>query len=139
MASILTALWSAAFTIVGPEYIAMAAAETRRPRIYIKTAFKRVYVRFTLFFVLGALCVSIVMPYNDPVLQGVLNGESSAAGAAASLYVIAMINLGIDGLPHLVNTLLITSIFSAGNTLAYCATRSLYGLALEGRAPRILT
>jgi len=33
---------------------------------------------------------------------------------------------------------LVTSIFSAGNTYTYCATRTLYGLALEGRAPRVL-
>lgn len=45
---------------------------------------------------------------------------------------------GIEGLPHLVNALMITSIFSAGNTYCYCATRNLYGLALEGRAPRFL-
>ena len=31
-----------------------------------------------------------------------------------------------------------TSIFSAGNTYTYCATRTLYGLALEGRAPKVL-
>ena len=49
-----------------------------------------------------------------------------------------MQNLGVQGLPHLVNALLITSIFSAGNTYTYCATRSLYGLALEGRAPKVL-
>lgn len=33
---------------------------------------------------------------------------------------------------------MVTSIFSAGNTYTYCATRSLYGLAIEGRAPKIL-
>lgn len=47
-------------------------------------------------------------------------------------------NLGIEGLPHLTNALMLTSIFSAGNTYTYAATRSLYGLALEGRAPKIL-
>ena len=33
---------------------------------------------------------------------------------------------------------MLTSIFSAGNTYTYCAVRSLYGLALEGRAPGFL-
>lgn len=33
---------------------------------------------------------------------------------------------------------MLTSIFSAGNTYTYAATRNLYGLALEGRAPRFL-
>lgn len=32
---------------------------------------------------------------------------------------------------------MLTSIFSAGNTYTYAATRNLYGLALEGRAPKI--
>ncbi|RAL13299.1 general amino acid permease AGP2 [Aspergillus homomorphus CBS 101889] len=135
----LAALWSAAFTIVGPEYISMSAAEAQRPRIVVKAAFKTIYWRFILFFILGATCVGTVIPWNDPTLQSILNGKSSAAGAAASPYVIAMANLGVEGLPHLVNALLITSIFSAGNTLTYCATRSLYGLALEGRAPKVLT
>ena len=52
----LAALWSASFTVVGPEYISMVAAEAKRPRIYIKNAFKTVYWRFGLFFILGALC-----------------------------------------------------------------------------------
>lgn len=89
--------------------------------------------------ILGALCVGIVIPYNDPTLVAILSGKSSGGGtAAASPYVIAMKNLGVDGLPHLVNALLCTSIFSAGNTYTYCATRTLYGMALEGRAPKAL-
>lgn len=132
----LSALWAASFCIVGPEYISMVSGEAKRPRVYIKTAFKTVYFRFGAFFILGALCVGVVLPYNDPELtQVVTAGEKSAA---ASPYVIAMKNLKIGGLPHLVNALLITSIFSAGNTYTYCATRSLYSLAIEGRAPKIL-
>jgi amino acid transporter len=46
--------------------------------------------------------------------------------------------MGITGLPHVVSALLVTSIFSAGNTYTFCATRSLYGLAIEGRAPKAL-
>jgi amino acid transporter len=45
--------------------------------------------------------------------------------------------MSITGLPHLVNALLVTSIFSAGNTYTYVAIRSLHGLAVEGRAPAI--
>ncbi|EFZ01534.1 amino acid permease family protein [Metarhizium robertsii] len=134
----LGALWSASFAVVGPEYVSMVAAEAKRPRIYIKTAFKTIYWRFGLFFVGSALCVGIVVPWNDPTLQAVMKGEADGTSAAASPYVIAMKNMGIDVLPHIVNALMFTSIFSAGNTYTYCATRSLYGLALEGRAPAFL-
>lgn len=131
----LAGVWSASFVIVGPEYITMVAAEAKRPRIYIKQAFKTVYWRFGAFFIGGALAVGVLIPYNDPKLVKFLGNGT----AAASPYVIAMQNLGVGGLPNLVNALLITSIFSAGNTYTYCATRNLYGLALEGRAPKVLT
>jgi amino acid transporter len=135
----LAALWSASFTVVGPEYMAMVAAEAKRPRIYIKNAFKTVYLRFGIFFIGGALCVGIVVAYNDPTLVKILAGSKGGAGtASASPYVIAMKNLGVPVLPHIVNALMVTSIFSAGNTYTYCATRNLYGLALEGRAPKFL-
>ncbi|CAK4031872.1 amino acid permease [Lecanosticta acicola] len=131
-------LWSASFTIVGPEYLSMVSGEAKRPRVFIKTAFKTVYARFAIFFIGGALAAGIVVAYNDPTLVAILAGKKSGSGtAAASPYVIAMDNLRIHGLQDLVNALLVTSIFSAGNTYTYCASRSLYGMALEGRAPRI--
>jgi amino acid transporter len=45
--------------------------------------------------------------------------------------------LGIPILPHIVNFLIATSIFSAGNAYVYGTSRSLYSLALSGRAPKI--
>ncbi|KAE8337424.1 hypothetical protein BDV24DRAFT_140034 [Aspergillus arachidicola] len=134
----LAALWSASFCVVGPEYISMVSAEAQRPSIYIKSAFKTVYYRFCIFFVVGSLAVGIVVAYNDPALVNIYFGSGDSSTAAASPYVIAMENLGVSVLPHIVNALIFTSIFSAGNTYTYCATRSLYSLAVEGRAPRIL-
>lgn len=134
----LACLWNAAFTVVGPEYISMVSAEAQRPSIFIKSAFKTVYYRFCIFFVFGALTVGIVCAYNDPTLVNVWFGNGSSSSAAASPYVIAMQNLGVAGLPHLINFLILTSIFSAGNTYTYAATRALYSLAVEGRAPKFL-
>ncbi|KAF2173234.1 hypothetical protein M409DRAFT_62803 [Zasmidium cellare ATCC 36951] len=115
----LAGLWSASFCVVGPEYISMVAAEAKRPRIYIKNAFKTVYWRFGLFFILGSLCVGVLIPYNDPTLTAILSGDSTGSGtASASPYVIAMKNLGVSGLPHLVNALLVTS--RAPKFLRYC-------------------
>ena len=103
----LAALWSASFTVVGPEYISMVAAEAKRPRIYIKNAFKTVYWRFGIFFIAGSLFVGIACAYNDPKLVEVVTGTGSGGGtAAASPYVIAMRNLGVTGFPHVVNALL---------------------------------
>ncbi|KXH46421.1 histidine permease [Colletotrichum salicis] len=111
----LATLWQAAFTIVGPEYLATVAGEEQRPRTTMKAAFKSVYWRFGIFFIGGALT------------------------GAASPFVIAMKNMNVGLLPHLVNALLLTSIYSAGNAYIYCSSRSLYGLALNVHAPKFLT
>ncbi|CAI6337840.1 unnamed protein product [Periconia digitata] len=131
----LGAYFQASFTIVGPEYVAMVAGEASHPRRTIKTAFKTMYWRFGLFFILGALCVGIVLPYNDPTLESILNTSGAGTGAG-SPYVIAMKNMGIGVLPDLTNALMITSIFSAGNSYVYCATRTLYSLSKDGHAPK---
>ncbi|KAL1596585.1 hypothetical protein SLS60_009233 [Paraconiothyrium brasiliense] len=133
----LGAYFQASFTCVGPEYVAMVAGEAIYPRKTIKTAFKTMYFRFGLFFILGALCVGIILPSNDPTLTGLLDAGDTGTGAS-SPYVIAMKNMGISVLPDLTNALMVTSIFSAGNSYVYCATRTLYSLSLDGHAPRFL-
>lgn len=133
----LSALWSAVFTIVGPEYVSMLAGEAVLPRRNLKSAFRATYGRLIFFFLISALCVGIVIPYNDPALVEALDSGKGSA-ATASPYVIAMLNMGVEVLPHVTTALLITSIFSAGNAYTYYASRSLYGLALEGQAPAIL-
>ncbi|KAF4511617.1 hypothetical protein G6O67_003398 [Ophiocordyceps sinensis] len=127
----------AAFTIAGPDYVSMAAGEAENPRAVMPRAYNAVFYRLTAFFVLGALCVGILVPYNDPVLAAAF--RDAAPGAAASPYVVAMNRLGIRVLPHVVNATVLTAAFSAGNSYVYCASRSLYGLALDGKAPKLLT
>ncbi|KAI5899565.1 uncharacterized protein SCHCODRAFT_01168688 [Schizophyllum commune H4-8] len=124
----------ASFTIAGPDYVAMTAGEASLPRTTLPRAFKSVFFRLSTFFILGSLCVGIVVPYNDPDLLDALS--NAKPGAGSSPYVIAMQHLHIRGLPHIVNALIATSIFSAGNSYVYCASRTLYGLALEGKVPR---
>ncbi|KAI8228367.1 General amino acid permease AGP2 [Colletotrichum sp. SAR 10_86] len=117
----LAALFFAPLPIVGPEYISMIAGEAIRPRVNIKKAFKTTYYRLAYFFLGGAICVGIVVPHNDPTLRAIVNGEKESGSGAASPYVIAMTNLGVGVLPHLVNALILSSVFAAGNTIAICS------------------
>ncbi|KAH0490809.1 hypothetical protein TgHK011_002261 [Trichoderma gracile] len=133
----LQCLIQAAFTIAGPDYVSMAAGEAENPRVVMPRAYNAVFYRLTAFFILGSLCVGILVPYDDPELKAAF--ADSKPGAAASPYVVAMNRLGISVLPHIVNAAVLTAAFSAGNSYVYCASRSLYGLALEGKAPRFLT
>ena len=133
----LQCLIQASFTIAGPDYVSMAAGEAENPRVVMPRAFKAVFSRLMAFFVLGSLAVGINVPYDDEELAAAF--RSGLPGAAASPYVVAMNRLKIRILPDIVNAMVLTAAFSAGNSYVYCASRSLFGLALEGKAPRILT
>ncbi|KAL4758168.1 amino acid permease-domain-containing protein [Aspergillus foveolatus] len=136
----LGSLWTASFTTVGPEYVTLIAAETKHPRTYVKKAFQIVFWRFLLLFIMAAISVGILVPYDDPALiANFITNTADGSKSGSSPFIIAMRNLQISGLPHVMNALLVTTIFSAGNTYMYCASRSLYALSLEGRAPRILS
>ena len=76
------------------------------------------------------------MASNDKTLVSVLSSGETGTGAS-SPFVIAMNNMGVNVLPHIANALLLTTVYSAGNCYVYTTTRSLYGLATSGHAPRI--
>lgn len=115
----------------------MAAGEAEFPRRNMPQAFRSVFYRLTAFFVIGSLCIGIVVPYSDPALLDALS--NARPGAGSSPYVIAMERLQIQVFPHIVNALILTAVYSAGNSYVYCASRTLLGLALEGKAPKFLT
>ncbi|KAI9933592.1 hypothetical protein MW887_008065 [Aspergillus wentii] len=137
---VLSCMIQGSFTMVGPEYIAMAAGEAERPQKVMRTAFSSFFWRLMLFFCLGALCVGIVIPYDDQTLSDTLDGTQAGSGTgAASPYVISMNHFGIPVLPDIVNALIMTSVFSAGNNVVFSATRTLYGMSLEGKAPKLFS
>jgi len=136
----LSCIVQATFSICGPEYISMVAGETKAPRKVLPKAFRSFVWRILVFFCSSALAMGIVIPYNDKTLLAVLVGDIEGSGTgAASPYVIAMQRLQIRGLPHVVNVGIMTSVLSAGNGILFSATRTLYGMSLEGTAPKFFS
>jgi amino acid transporter len=123
--------------IIGPDYVAVAAGEAKNPRKTMPRAFRTTVHRLGSFFILGAICVGTLLPYSDPDL--VKSITDPQPGVGASPFVISMRRLNIRALPDIVNVMVLTSVFSAGNTYFYIGSRILFGLALEGKAPKILT
>ena len=73
------------------------------------------------------------MPSDDPRLL------SPASNASASPFVIGIKNAGIPVLNHVINAAVLTSAWSAGNAFLFSGSRTLYGLALTGQAPKFLS
>lgn len=91
--------------------------------------------RILFFYIFGVLVIGMLVSPNDPNLTG-LSGSSKST-AAASPFVIAFKNVGINTLPSIINASLLLFTISAANSDLYIASRTLYGLASEGKAPRI--
>lgn len=124
-------LISAVFSFSGMESVAMAAAETRNPRVAIPRAVKRVFARVTIFYLLSVLIVGMLVASDDPRLQGY------ADTAAQSPFVIAASKANIQAIPHIVNAVVITSAWSSGNQALLSGSRVLFALAVKRQAPRI--
>lgn len=84
-----------------------------------------------IFYILGVLAIGVTCPSDDPRLT------DGGAGAAASPFVVAIANAGIDVLPSIVNAVILISAWSSGNSFLYISSRALYSLAIQGSAPRI--
>lgn len=70
--------------MVGPEYISMVAAEAENPRKLMRRAYSSFVWRLMFFFIGGALCVGIVIPYDDKILAETISGEREGSGTGAA-------------------------------------------------------
>ncbi|KAL7921004.1 amino acid permease/ SLC12A domain-containing protein [Trichoderma austrokoningii] len=127
---------SATFAYGGSEIVVVASGETKDPRRNIKRSVRRVFWRILLFYVLSIFLVGLCVSSEDPNLLNAIN--SSAPGVGASPFVIAIKNAGIKVLPHIINAVVLSSAWSAGNSFFYASTRVLYSAALDGKASAIL-
>lgn len=126
----------ATFAYGGSEMVVVASGETENPRRNIPKAVRRVFWRIAIFYVLAIFLVSLCVSSNDPDLLNAISAK--AAGAGQSPFVIAIRNAGISTLPSIINAVVLSSAWSAGNSFFYASTRVLYAAALDGTAPAFL-
>ncbi|KKK20440.1 histidine permease [Aspergillus rambellii] len=126
----LSVMGTCIFAMSGCELGGVVAAEAKNPRKAVPKAVNAIWLRLSLFYIIGSLMVSITVSPKDPNLFG---GE----GINASPFVIAFRNAQIPGLAHAMNAIIFISVFSCGNAQAYAGTRTLVGLAGIGMAPKI--
>jgi yeast amino acid transporter len=126
----------ATFSYGGSEMVVVAAGETENPRRNIPKAVRRVFWRILIFYVMALFLVGMCVSSEDPRLLNAI--DAGAVGVAQSPFVIAIENGGIKVLPSIINAVVLTSAWSAGNAFFYASTRVLYAAALDGRAPKFL-
>ncbi|KAK7467124.1 amino acid transporter [Stygiomarasmius scandens] len=127
-------LVNALFAYMGTELIGVTVGEAENPRRNIPIAIKQTFYRILVFYVGGVFVISLIVPSTDDSL---FVATKAKTGAAASPFVVATTLVGIKVLNHIINAAILLFVMSAANSDLYIGSRTLYGLAIEGKAPRI--
>ena len=112
----------------------VTVGEAQNPRRTIPRAIRLTFYRIVVFYIISVFLVGMIVPFNDDQLA-FANKQSTSA--AASPFVVAIVNAKINILPHILNASILLFVFSAANSDLYIASRTLYGLASDGSAPAI--
>ncbi|KAG5808260.1 hypothetical protein H9Q74_002795 [Fusarium xylarioides] len=124
----------ACFGFTGTEVVGMTFGETPNPRKNVPRAVKQTFWRIACFYILGVLVLGMAVPYDNEQLIGATKQSTSGA---ASPFVVAVTLGGVPIFADIINGCLLVFTLSAASSDIYCASRSLYGLAKDGQAPRI--
>lgn len=113
----------------GSENAGMVAAETANPKKSVPRAVGSIWLRLSLFYLLGSLMVTITV---NPFDEDLFGGE----GTNASPFVIAYRNANLAPLAHIMNAVIFISVISTGTISGYAGSRTTMGLAHLGMAPK---
>jgi len=129
----------AAFSFQGTELVGLSAGEAENPEKSIPRAINSVFWRILLFYIGGMFVIGTLVPFDDPHLQAAMAAdyETDPDAVGFSPFTLVFNNAGFGWAASFMNIVFMTSVLSCGNSGLFCATRMLYGMANEGKAPRI--
>nr|WP_245670354.1 D-serine/D-alanine/glycine transporter [Corynebacterium crudilactis] len=113
----------AIFAFVGIELAGTAAAETENPTKTLPRAINSIPIRIVVFYVLALAVIMMVTPWNQ---------VSEDNSPFVQMFALA----GIPAAAGMINFVVITSAASSANSGIFSTSRMLYGLSLEGAAPK---
>lgn len=136
--AILTNLFPNGFSIVlvmmvvvlisfqGTEIVGLAAAETENPEVAVPLACKSVTFRILLLYMLPIILIILIFPTQQASL------DDSVFAQVMNYYNLNFIGAIMSGV-------VLIAAFSCANTGFYGTVRCLYGLSVEGLAPKSLS
>ncbi|EMD33590.1 hypothetical protein CERSUDRAFT_107939 [Gelatoporia subvermispora B] len=112
---------TASFAFGGTESLGITAGETKNPSKSMPRVVKFVFWRILIFYILSIAIIGLNVPWNYPGL--------SNRSTTTSPFTIVFQQAGSTVAGSFMNTVILTSVLSAGNHALYAGTRVLYGLA----------
>ncbi len=110
----------------GSEIVGLAAAETQDPKKTVPKACRQVVHRIIRVDILPILLLILIIPYAE-------------AGLTDSVFSTALAKYGFSEAAAILSFIVLTAAFSCANSGFYGAVRALYGLSVEGMAPKFLS
>lgn len=112
------------FSFGGVELVGITAGEAENPKKSIPQAINQVVWRVLLFYVGAMVVILSIFPWNQIETSG-------------SPFVQIFSYVGIPSAANLLNFVVLTAALSAYNSALYSNGRMLYGLSVQGNAPKI--
>ncbi len=112
------------FSFGGLELVGIAASEADDPQKTIPMAINQVIYRIFIFYI-GALFVLLSLYHWNQV------------GEEGSPFVMIFHKLGFEYAAGILNFVILTAALSVYNSGVYCNSRMLFGLAMQGNAPKV--
>lgn len=110
----------------GSEIVGLSAAETQDPETNVPLACKRVAYRIILIYLIPIFFLTLIVPYAQ-------------AGLDKSIFAYTLGAYGLKWAAGLFTVVTLIAAFSCANSGFYGTVRALYGLSVEGMAPKFLS
>lgn len=119
-----------AFSFAGIEAVGLLAGEAKNPRKTLRTSIRTTFYRIGGLYIISIIILTLNIGYKDPDLLRA--NDAGGDTAASSPFVLIAKRNGISALAHVVNAVVVTSAWSAGNESLYGFARCLMGMARNG-------
>lgn len=123
--SILYVFLLSGYAFQGEEMIGITAGESINPETSVHKAITGIFFRILLFYIGAIFVIGCLLPYTDASLE-------------KSPFTMVFENAGIPIAAAIMNFVVLTAVLSCGNSGMYCASRMLFAMAREGKAPHFL-
>ncbi|KAJ3151216.1 hypothetical protein HK101_001914 [Irineochytrium annulatum] len=124
--ALLNAFPNAFYSYGGTELVGVTAGEAANPRRSVPKAIKGTLIRICLFYIGALFFVGLIIPASYPGLGGTIK---------TSPFTLVYQAVGISVAADIMNCVILVAVLSAANSSIYACSRTLMGLAREGKAP----
>lgn len=123
---VLSSLLVVIFSYGGTEMIGLTITEMKDAEKTLPKVLKGVIFRICIFYALPILLITMLVPWNEVGHQG-------------SPFVQVLTAVGLKGVAHVMNFIMLIAVISAANSGMYATSRMIYSLAKDGEAPTLFT